>query len=282
MLALVRQARGGLCWTLQNRWTRGFMHVGYGAKGLLYGLIGLFALKNALVDATSTTEAGSEAVLAALTDYPAGNLILGLFGIGLLGYVLWRIVQASLDPAHSEQGHLLRVVQRCGYLVSGLTYLGVAFTAERLAIGLTIERDDTIEDIASILFERAIGPWLFMGAGVAVVGVGLTYVYGAYSGSYISEFRSSLPKLGRRLINFIGRVGIAARGVGFILIGVHLVMSAYLIEDDAAGGLGDILSQLDQRSGGDAWLMAIGLGFIAYAVYMAVAAIYRRFPRAES
>ncbi|MEO1298846.1 MAG: DUF1206 domain-containing protein [Cyanobacteria bacterium J06636_16] len=257
------------------------MHLGYGAKGILYGLIGVFAFNNAVKDTSSVTTPGSEEVLISLANYPAGSTILGLLGLGLLGYVLWRLVQAGLDPAHPEETGIFRIVQRCGYATSGLTYFGIAYTAEKLAFGLTVEREDTIEAIADFLFEQVIGAWLFLGVGLAVIGVGLSYVYGAYSGSYISEFKSSLPKLVRRLAKFIGKVGVAARGLGFILIGLYLTRSAYLAEDETAGGLGEALSRLDEQPGGDALLIAIAFGFIAYAVYMAIAAFYRQFPRAN-
>ncbi|MGF1523695.1 MAG: DUF1206 domain-containing protein [Leptolyngbyaceae cyanobacterium] len=276
------QTQRYLAWILANRWLRYFMHLGYGAKGVLYGLIGIFAFNNAIQDSSLESAHGSAEVLISLANYPVGNVILGLLGAGLLGYVLWRSVQAGLDPAHPKKAGIFRTVQRCGYATSGLTYLGIAYTAGKLAFGLTVEREDTIEAVAAFLFERAIGAWLFLAVGLFVIGVGLSYVYGAYSGSYISEFRSSLPKFAQYSAKFIGKVGIAARGLGFILIGLYLTKSAYLAEDDAAGGLGEVLSQLDKQPGGDAWLIAIAFGFIAYAVYMAIAAFYRQFPKADT
>lgn len=279
---LGRQVQQSLGWTLKNHWMCRFMRAGYGAKGVLYGLIGLFALVSAVTSTSSDDTAGSKGVLIALTDLPMGNVMLSLIGVGLLGYVLWRLVQACLDPEHSEAASFLRTVQRCGYATSGFTYLGIAYTAGKLAIGLTVEQDDTLEDIASILFERNVGPWLFLGVGLGVIVVGLTYLYGAGSGSYISEFRPELPNLVKRVAQFIGRIGIAARGAGFILIGLHLLRSAYLVEDDPAGGLGKALVQLDRQPGGDGWLLAIAFGFMAYAIYMIVAAFYRQFPQAIS
>ncbi|MEO1093457.1 MAG: DUF1206 domain-containing protein [Cyanobacteria bacterium J06638_28] len=275
-----RQIQRYLNWTLKTRWARRFMRAGYGAKGILYGLIGLFALVNAVTNTSSDSTAGSEGVLIALADRAIGNVLLGLIGTGLLGYVLWRLVQACLDPENAKETSFLRMMQRCGYATSGFTYLGIAYTAGKLAIGLTVEHDDTLEDIASVLFEQDVGPWLFLMIGLGVVGVGLTYLYGAASGSYISDFRSELPQVIKRAARFIGRIGIAARGAGFILIGLHLLRSAYLVEDDPAGGLGKVLVQLDRQPGGDGWLLAIAFGFIAYAIYMIVAAVYRRFPKA--
>ena len=73
-------------------------------------------------------------------------------------------------------------------------------------------------------------------------------------------------------------MGITARGVGFILIGSYLIKAAYLVDDDTAGGLGKVFDQLDSQPLGDYWLGAIAFGFIAYAIYMIVAGLYRRFP----
>ena len=174
--------------------------------------------------------------------YVAKGTLYGLIGIFAL--------DSAVKDTPSASASILRAVQRCGYGISGLTYLGIAYTAAKLSFGLTVKREDTIEEVASVLFERTLGAWLFIGVGVVVIGVGLSYLYGAYSGSYISELRPSLPKLACQLSKLIGKVGIAARGLGFIVIGLHLIRSAYRFEEEAAGGLGEVLSQLDKQPGG--------------------------------
>lgn len=276
----VKPIQRWLIWLLQNPWVRWWMRWGHAAKGLLYGLIGLIVLES-LAHHESDVE-GSQGVLMALGRSPLGSGILAFLSVGLLGYALWRFLQATLDPGPADGLSLPRLVRRCGYGVSCLTYCGVAYTSGQLAIGLAVDMDDTIEDAASILFERAIGPWIMLGVGVGTVALGLTYVYGAYSGSYITDFLGNLYPRVRRWSKRIGQVGIATRGLGFILIGLYLIKSAYLVTDDPAGGLGKVFSQLHEEPWGDVGLVAIAIGFIAYAVYMIIAAWYREFPSVKS
>jgi len=115
-------------------------------------------------------------------------------------------------------------------------------------------------------------------AGVVVVGVGISYVYAAYTAASISEFKSSVmpSKLENWAIG-IGKLGMTARGIAFVLIGVFLVRAALLLNSDPVGGLVGILEILEQRPLGSLWLGLIAFGFIAYALYMLLAAWYRRF-----
>jgi hypothetical protein len=52
----------------------------------------------------------------------------------------------------------------------------------------------------------------------------------------------------------------------------------YFLDDDVAGGLGQVLDHLDDQRFGKIWLTAISFGFLAYAIYMLMAAVYRKFP----
>jgi hypothetical protein len=264
------------------RWpaAQGLMRFGHGAKGMLYGLIGLFVVNDLIHD--QPVVSGSQGVLTSLVRQPLGSIMLGLFSVGLLGYVLWRFIQAGLDPGHTSDISPRRVVQRLGYAISGFTYLGLAYAAGRLALGLAVDFDDTVEDLAAVLFEREIGPWVLLGVGFSVIVVGLTYIYGAYTGSYISDLSQDLYKSARRWAVNIGKVGIVARGVGFILIGAYLVKAGYTVDADQAGDLGNVFDQLDDQPLGEVWLAAISFGFIAYATYMIVAAFYRKFPSSKS
>lgn len=257
-------------------WVQSFIRLGYGVKGMFYGLIGLFLVNDLIHD--QQVVSGSDGVLVSLGNRPLGSIMLALLAVGLLGYGLWRFMQATLNPDTTRKFSLRQGVQRCGYAISGVTYLGIARTAGQLALGLAVDFDDTIEDVASLLFERAIGPWMLLGIGLGVVAVGLTYVYGAATGSYISEFRHELYSSAKSWVVAIGKIGITARGVGFILIGGYLMKAAYQIDDDSAGGLGNVFDQLDDEPYGELWLGAIAFGFMAYAVYMIVAAFYRKFP----
>lgn len=261
---------------LQIAGVQNFMRVGHAAKGMLYGLIGLFALHDLIYDQDVVD--GSQGVLASLGNYYLGSILLGLLATGLMGYVLWRFIQASLNPGQTDSLNSRQVLQRCGYAVSGCTYLGLGYTAGKLALGLAVDLDDTLDDTASVLFERTVGPLILATLGCCIVVIGLTYIYGAVTESYINPFRRELYSSAKRWVIVLGKIGITARGVGFMLIGAYLIKSAYLVDDDPAGGLGNVFDQLDDQPWGELWLGTIALGFIAYAAYMVAAAFYRKFP----
>jgi hypothetical protein len=262
-------------------WVQRWIRFGHAAKGFLYGAIGYIAMRAVVYDYESA--GGSEAVMKALDDRLVGSLILSLLGIGLGGYAFWRFEQVLVDPEHREKPLTLQsVVQRCGYAFSGLSYLGIGYSAGRLAVGLTVDFDDTVEEIAENLFEVPIGPWVLLVSGLGVVGIGFVYMYGAFSGSFISDFRPELYSAVKRSTVFMGKLGYTARGVSFALIGIYLMKAAYFIDDDEAGGLSHILGQLDDQPFGKIWLTAIAFGFFAYAIYMTMAALYRKLPRVSS
>lgn len=265
---------------LFNRvWFQWYMRIGHGAKGMLYGLMGLFVINDIVHD--QPVISGSEGVLVAIAGRPMGSIMLALLAFGLLGYVLWRFIQAIVAPGSSGEATPKKILQRCGYACSGLAYLGIARSAGQLSLNLAIDFDDTLEDVASVLFEMEIGPWMLLALGFGIVGVGCTYLYGAVTGDYINEFRQELYDRATRWVIAIGKVGITARGVGFILIGLYLLKAGFLVEDNPAGGLGNVFDQLDDHPLGELWLGAIAFGFIAYAIYMLTAAIYRKFPAAS-
>ncbi|MGF1460186.1 MAG: DUF1206 domain-containing protein [Leptolyngbyaceae cyanobacterium] len=265
----------------RQTWAQRYIRFGHAAKGFLYGLIGLFSMRAVFYDGKSA--GGSKAVLATLNDRTIGSVILLLLGVGLFGYSFWRLVQILIDPDHDQNSNSIQnVVQRCGYLCSCLTYLGVGYTSLRLAIGLTVDFDDTVEEIAEALFKTPVGPLVLSAAGLGVIVVGLVYIYGAFSESFIDEFKPELYSAVKQSTVAIGKLGYTARGVSFTLIGAYLLKSAYFVDDEEAGGLGQVLDRLDDQPYGKIWLTAIAVGFFAYALYMTMSALYRQLPTKPS
>lgn len=260
---------------LRNRWTRRLIRFGFAAKGSLYGLIGIVALGSLWLPTVAIS--GMYGVLVAIFMRPFGRVLLLFLAAGLFGYVLWRLIQAGADPEHDDSQEPKRMVQRVGYLMSATTYLGVAYKAVQFFLGFIPEEEDSLEDLAGTLFDHEIGPWLLLLLGLGVMAVGLSYVYGGWSGSYLAPISPNLPKPAMKLIMLTGKIGFTARGAGFILIAAYLVKASLLIEANSVGKLGDVLKRLDEQPGGDLWLGAIAFGFIAYAIYMVFVSRWRKF-----
>ena len=261
--------------TITNYWLRQYILLGYIAKGIIYLLIGVFAVQAAVFYDREAT--GTYLSLTSLAEQPLGKLFVFMLAIALMGYVLRRLFQIILLPRYSTISGFERLFKQAGYMMSGLSYAGVAYSALNIALK-TGEYDNTAEDLADELFELPIGEWLIFLGGIAVLTVGILYIWGAYTGSYISEFESSdihhrLEKWTRR----VGKYGVAARGVSFVITGIFIVQAALVGNSEFAGGLQNALQALVAQPLGELWLGLIGLGFVAYGLYMFVAAKYRRY-----
>jgi len=257
-------------------WLYRWVRLGFAAKGTVYLAIGLIAAR-ATIGAQGRV-AGTYQALVKIKTQPLGQFLLCILAVGLAGYVLWRFVQATIDPEHTGKLSRKRVLQRVAYLINGMGYAGVAYTAVETVTG-SAESSDTIEDLTAELIEHhPLGAWLVCLGGIGVVGVGISYLYGAYTAAAISEFNSAaMPSKLEDWAIRIGKLGMAARGFSFVLIGIFLVRAALLLSSDPVGGLVGILEILEQRPLGSLWLGLIAFGFIAYALYMLLAAWYRRF-----
>ena len=258
-----------------NPWVKQYIMLGYAAKGTVYLFIGILAIQAAMV--AKRQASGTYQTLTFLSRQPLGKLFICLLAVTLIGYVLRRLFQTILTPGKSNPWRLTCIFQRLGYIMSGVSYAGVAYSALNLVLELG-EYDDTIEDLANQLFDRAIGEWLILLGGIAVTIIGLGYVYGAYTGSYISEFQSNdIHHKLERWATLIGKLGVAARGVAFVLTGIFLIEAAIAGNSELAGGLQNALRVVATKPLGWLWLSLIGLGFICYGLYMYVATIYRRY-----
>lgn len=260
---------------INNYWVKQYIMLGYGAKGTVYLFIGILAIQAAIVP--NRQASGTYGTLTFLIRQPFGKLFICLLAIALLGYVLRRLLQTVLTPGKSNPWSFQNILQRLGYIMSGLSYAGVAYSALNLVLELG-EADDTIEDLANQIFDQALGEWLILLGGVAVTTIGLGYVYGAYTGSYISDFQSD--DIHHRLEKWttrIGKLGVAARGIAFVLMGIFLVEAAIAGNSQLAGGLQNTLRVIADKPMGWLWLSLIGLGMVCYGLYMYVAAIYRRY-----
>jgi Domain of Unknown Function (DUF1206) len=74
----------------------------------------------------------------------------------------------------------------------------------------------------------------------------------------------------------LGRLGIAARGIVFGIIGLFLIQAAKQSDASQAKGFGEALASLEQQPFGPWVLGLVALGLIAYGIYSVVEARYRR------
>ncbi|MFW6358889.1 MAG: DUF1206 domain-containing protein [Chroococcales cyanobacterium] len=257
-------------------WVERLARFGYAAKGVVYAVIGILAVQAALGWGGETT--GTTGALHAIARQPFGKALLAVIAVGLLGYVIWRFVEAIKDPEH-EGNDAKGIVKRIGYAISGIIYIAIAWTAAQLAftVGGANENGDTQQEATAWLLSQPFGQWLVATVGALVIGLGFYKFYKAYSVKFRRQLKVSQmsPKEETWAIR-ISRFGIAARGVVFTLIGIFLIQAALQARAEEVKGLDEVLQAIAQQPLGKFLLAIVALGLIAYGIYMGVQARYRR------
>jgi len=268
------QAKQTVTNAVANPWIERFARFGYAAKGVVYIIVGLLATEVALGLGGQVTD--SEGALQAIMIQPFGKVLLLGIALGLVGYVLWCLVQAIVDP-ESQGTDTQRVLQRLGYALSALSYAGLTLAAAKMIIGLKNSKGNSSVDWTARLLSQPFGRWLVVLVGVTVIGVGFSYFYRAYTTEFLNQFDVlEMSKIELFWATHLGRLGMSARGSISGVIGIFLTQAALRFNPEEAKGLGGALKAIAQQPYGLFLLGIIAIGLIAYGIYEIVLARYRR------
>ncbi len=260
-------------------WVERLARLGYAAKGAVYIVVGLLAAMAAFGRGGKTTD--TRGALATIVAQPFGRVLLGTVAVGLAGYAIWRFVQAGVDAEHKGSDAKGMAV-RIGYAISGLIHAGLAFTAMQLVVGSESgsrrgSGDSASQDWTARLLDQPFGPWLVALLGAVIIGIGLAQLFKAYTAKFREKLKlSEMSNTEQTWATRSGRLGFAARGVVFGVIGTFLILAALQSDPSQARGLGGALRALEQQSFGSLILGVVAIGLVAYGVFMLVAARYRR------
>lgn len=253
-----------------------FARMGYGARGIVYLIIGGLALLAALGAGGETTDA--KGALEELLSQPLGHALLAAMAIGLFGYAGWRLVQSLLD-ADGHGTDLKGIVVRAGLFTSAITHSALAFYALTLAIGTSFSQGGN-GGLAAWLMGQPYGVYLVGAVGVVIIGAGLSQAWKGASRKY--EHRLSIGDRGMSVVSPICAFGLLARGLAFCIVGGLFVYAAVHVDPTEAGGLEDALRWLRSQPAGPFLFAAVSVGLIAFGLYSLIEAIWRDIEHSRS
>ena len=247
---------------------------GYAAKGSVYVVMGALAAGAAVGAGGATTD--TRGALNVIGDGPMGTIALLAIGVGLLGYMLWRLIAAVAD-AEGQGDEPTKLVVRAAQAVRGMAYGALGVQALR-----ALDGDDVGSQGAAArhwtgrLLDMPFGRALVVAVGLGVLGYAGYQVYRAFSDK--AKKHLDLAEAGPTQATWIvrlGRFGIAARAAVFAMIGVFLLRAGMQQDSGEAGGIAQSLQALGGASYGRVVLGVVSFGLIAYGVYQLATARYR-------
>lgn len=254
----------------QNPWLEKVFQVGWIAKGVVYTLMGVTAIRIAQQDVAADGEASPEGSVAMIADGPIGRPLLAVLTIGLLLYFAWRILSVAVIRGNGAE----EWADRVGYTFSGVFYALLAYTAGKAAFtGVDPEESNTVESLSKSVMEMTGGRTMVGIAGLVTIGVGVYFaVHKGIQRSFTEDLVSVQPaphdnEPKRAALVVSGVVGWIGRGIVTVLVGFFLVRAAVRFDSDDARGFDQSLREAAGTGLGTALVLTAAIGLIAYGIF---------------
>ncbi|MDD1451817.1 DUF1206 domain-containing protein [Sphingomonas sp. H160509] len=172
--------------------------LGFAARGVVYILVGWFAVDAAL---RGGKIADNQGAIGSMADEAFGPVLLAIVAAGLLGYAVWRLTEAAANPEQigsDVKGSLKRI----GHVVSGIAHLILAWTAAKLAMrtgsrdAAVSPGDESARDWTALLLDQPAGRVLVGAVAVGVLVAALQQAQKAWRGDFIHDLRGDAPAPG--------------------------------------------------------------------------------------
>jgi uncharacterized membrane protein len=250
---------------------RALARAGLAARGILYILLGWVAILVAL--GQTSQQADQQGALQLLAGKPYGLVSLWLLGIGFAGYALWRLSEAAFGVTGEGNG----AGPRLKSLVRALIYAGFAYLTFKVISGAPGSQTKKQQDLTATVMHHAGGRWLIGIVGLIIVIAGLVLVFEGIRAKFMKYLQlSQMSPRTRRIVEWLGMIGTAARGAVFALAGVLVIEAAVTYKPAKAGGIDKALLTLRNQPFGEVLLILAALGLIIFGIYGLCEARWRK------
>ena len=239
--------------------------LGFAARGLMYGAIGWLAI------ASGRTE-DAKGILDYL-EHRAGAVLVAIMAAGFFSYATWRFFEAWLDT-EDHGSDAKGVAVRLGGAGSGLIHLGLGVAAILTAFHARHGGGDGPEQGAAVALDMPGGEWLLFLAAAVAAGAGIQQFRKAWTLKFLRHFKPGAAQ--RPWTGWLGRIGYAARGCVFLVVGWLLLRAGQTHSAGFAGGIDDALGSLPRLV-----QLAVAGGVLLFGLFSLTEAAYRRVEAAR-
>jgi hypothetical protein len=260
-------------------WTDRLARLGFCARGVVYGIVGVLALQIAWGTDTRGEDASKEGALREIAERPMGGVLLAALAVGMAGYALWRTTEAAWGK-RDEEDEAKRSAKRLGSAAKAAFYGVLTVSTVRFMTSgpqaQSAGGDQKEETLTAEVLGWPAGQLLVGGVGIAIIGGSLYVAYRGLSLKFDERLDTSeMGPVSGWVVDVLGTVGMAAKGLVFGLAGFLLLKAAIDFDPDQATGLDGTLRTIAHQTYGQLLLTVTAVGIIAYGLYSFAEARYR-------
>jgi len=242
---------------------------GFIADGIVHVLIGVLAI---VVAFGGDGEADQSGALLAIAGAPLGFVVLWLAALALAALGVWQILDGILVRRDSQPRKWgARLIE----WAKAAVFFALAIIAAAVAVGARPDPDGSVQDASrGVLFVLG-GPLVLGLVGVAIGAGGIGFAAIGLTRRFVRLLDLPSGRAGT-IVTVLAVVGYVAKGLALLTVGVLLVVAAIKVDPEDAGGLDAALDGLIALPLGPFVCGGIGVGLIAYGVFLVLSARYRR------
>ena len=252
------------------------VRAGFVGRGITYGMIGALAFALAFGAGTMGAAPNQQGALSVIARSILGRIALVVIAAGLLAYAVWKIAQGIFGRG-PEGGGGSDLKDRVGNFAGGVVYVGFFLVAVRVLIGSRNNSSSAPRQAAAGVLGWPAGQVVVGLAGAVLIAISVYQLYDALRGKFADDQKTAqMGERERPLFMAIGRVGLGARALVFVLVGYFVLRTAIEFKPSNAVGVDGALARLHHQPYGP-WLVGlVASGLISFAAFSMFEARYRR------
>lgn len=258
--------------------------VGLCARGVIYVLVGLLAVRIGFGGDSAGKEADRSGAVRTIGEQPYGRVLLWALVAGLAAMALWRLSEAAFGQATAGGDKWTR---RLGSLGLAAFYIvvciGVVQTALVGGSAGTRAGDQASKDYTAQVLEWPFGRVLVGVFGAVLAVVGVVIVVRSLMRKFEKNLRTDrMSRTTRPIVAALGIIGGVACGVIAVASGLFVLLAAVRFDASQAKGLDETLRSFADTPAGPALLIAAALGLLVFGLYSFCEARWRKAPEHDT
>ncbi|MFI6473115.1 DUF1206 domain-containing protein [Streptomyces sp. NPDC050516] len=258
--------------TAENETLSAAGRAGFVARGVVYVLIGLLAIRIAV--GSGSGQADRQGALNQVAAQPFGKVMLWMLVVGFGCMAFWRGARAVLTRGpHRKAGSRVLDGGRA------IFYASVCWATATFAAGSSggSSGNAKSQDWTASALKLSYGRIMVGAAGCVLIGIGLTLAVRAAMRRFLRQLNTTtMSRRTQQIVTGLGVGGGVARGVVFAAAGIFVLVAAVRFDPSQAKGMDATLRSFTDTPMGPWLLVAVAIGLILFGVFSFASARWRR------